>query len=51
MADVIGLTEVVGETDAEFEKARPYLETLGVITSGGKTEGDRVRSRVAVTLK
>ena len=29
----------------------PYLEALGVVTSGGKVDGDRVQSRVAVTLK
>jgi len=51
MAEVIGLADALGETDAEFDKARPYLETLGVITSGGKAEGDRAQSRVAVTLK
>ena len=51
IADVIELADGLGATDAEFDKARPYLEALGVVTSGGKTEGDRVQSRVAVTLK
>ena len=50
-ADVITLADAMGETDAEFDKARPYLEALGVVTSGGKVDGDRVQSRVAVTLK
>jgi Protein of unknown function (DUF3352) len=49
--DAIALADAVGETDAEFEKARPYLEALGVVTSGGSVDGDRVQSRVAVTLK
>ena len=49
--DVVALADAVGETDAEFDKARPYLEALGVVTSGGKVDGDRVQSRVAVTLK
>ena len=51
IADVIELADALGATDAEFDKARPYLEALGVVTSGGKAEGDRVQSRVAVTLK
>ncbi len=51
IADVIRFADASGATDAEFDKARPYLETLGVVTSGGKADGDRVRSRVAVTLK
>ena len=51
IADVIELADAIGETDAEFDKARPYLEALGVVTSGGKADGDRVQSRVAVTLK
>jgi hypothetical protein len=51
VADVIAFADATGETDAEFDKARPYLEALGVVTSGGEADGDRVRSRVAVTLK
>ena len=38
IADVVKLADATGETDAEFDKARPYLETLGVVTSGGKSE-------------
>ena len=51
IADAVALAHALGATDADFDKARPYLETLGVITSGGKAEDDRVQSRVAVTLK
>jgi hypothetical protein len=51
IADVIALVDATGETDADFEEARPYLEAFGVLTSGGKAEDDRVQSRVAVTLK
>ena len=51
VADVIKLADATGATDAEFDKARPYLEALGVVTSGGKADGDRVQSRIAVTLK
>jgi hypothetical protein len=51
IADVIRLADATGGTDAEFDKARPYLEALGVVTAGGKAEDDRVQSRLAVTLK
>jgi Protein of unknown function (DUF3352) len=51
IADVIRLADATGSTDAEFDEAREYLEALGVVTSGGNTDGDRVESRVAVTLK
>jgi hypothetical protein len=51
VGDVIELADAAGATDAEFDKARPYLEALGVVTSGGKADGDRVESRLAVTLK
>jgi Protein of unknown function (DUF3352) len=50
-ADVVKFADAVGATDAEFDEARPYLEALGVVTAGGKADGDRVQSRVAVTLK
>jgi hypothetical protein len=51
VGDAIKLADGLGATDADFDKARPYLETLGVVTSGGKADGDRVQSRLAVTLK
>ena len=51
MPAVIKLVDAMGETDADFEEARPYLETLGVIASGGKADGDRIESRIAVALK
>ncbi len=51
MPAVIKLVDATGQADAEFEKARPYLEAFGSIASGGKADGDRVESRVAVTLK
>jgi uncharacterized protein DUF3352 len=49
--DVVALADATGETDADFDKVRPYLEALGVVTSGGELDGDRVQSRLAVTLK
>jgi hypothetical protein len=41
----------MGATDADFDRARPYLEALGVLTSGGEAEDDHARSRIAVTLR
>ena len=51
MPAVITLVDAMGETDADFEEARSYLETLGSIASGGKADGDRIESRIAVSLK
>jgi hypothetical protein len=48
---VIELVEAFGEADAEFEKARPYLEAFETIATGGTVDDDTVRSRTAVTLK
>jgi len=51
LPDVFKLADAMGATDADFDKARPYLDALGLVTSGGKADGDRVQSRIAVTLK
>jgi Protein of unknown function (DUF3352) len=51
IADAIKLADATGGTDAEFEKARPYLEAFGVVAAGGKSDGDRVESSLAVTLR
>ncbi len=51
MPAVIALVDAIGETDADWDKAKPYLETLGAITSGGSVDGDKAKSRFAVTLK
>jgi Protein of unknown function (DUF3352) len=51
MPAVITLVDAIGETDADWAEAKPYLEALGAITSGGSADGDKVKSRVAVTLK
>jgi hypothetical protein len=49
--DALALANAAGATDAEFDKARPYLEALGVVAGGGEADNDRVRSRFGVTLK
>ena len=48
---VLTLVEAMGDTDADYRRARPYFQTLGVIAAGGKVDGDRVQSRVAVGFK
>jgi hypothetical protein len=51
MPAVITLVDAMGQADADFEEARPYLDTLGSIATGGATDDDRVESRIAVSLK
>ena len=51
MPAVITLVDAIGEADADWDKAKPYLETFGAITSGGTVDGDKAKSRFAVTLK
>jgi Protein of unknown function (DUF3352) len=51
MPAVITLVDAIGEADADWDAAKPYLETLGAIASGGSVDGDKAKSRVAVTLK
>lgn len=49
---VLKLMEADGAgTDGDYAKAKPYLETLAVLTSGAEKDGDRLRSRVSVALK
>jgi hypothetical protein len=51
MPAVLKLVDAFGEGDADYAQAKPYLETIGAIASGGKLDGDTVESRIAVTLK
>jgi hypothetical protein len=51
MPAVITLVDAIGEADADWDEAKPYLETLGAIASGGSVDGDKAKSRFAVTLK
>ena len=51
MPAVLGLVDAMGKTDAEFEAARPYLETIGAIASGGTAEDDRVESRLGASFR
>ena len=51
MDAIIKLVDAMGDTDPDWEQAKPYLAALGVITGGGKVDDDRVQSRIAVSLK
>jgi hypothetical protein len=51
MPAVLELVRSSGEADADFEKARPYLEAFGVIAGGSSRDGDTARSRTAAELK
>jgi hypothetical protein len=51
MPAVITLVDAIGEADADWAEVKPYLETLGAITAGGSVDGDKAKSRIAVTLK
>ena len=48
---VLALVQASGAADADFERARPYLEAFSVLASGGKIEDDRARSRFVAGLK
>jgi Protein of unknown function (DUF3352) len=51
MPDLLAAVENMGETDADYAKAKPYLEAFSVIASGGSFKDDEVRSRLAAGLK
>jgi hypothetical protein len=51
-SQVTSLIETFAGSDADFQKAKPYLETFGAIVAGAKSEGSGVtRSRFVVTLR
>jgi hypothetical protein len=51
MPQLLAAVESMGETDADYARAKPYLEAFSVIASGGSFKDDEVRSRVAAGLK
>jgi len=51
MPAVLELVQSSGSADAEFEKAKPYLEAFGVLAGGSARDGDTVRSRFAAELR
>ena len=51
MPAVLELVQAAGKADAEFEKAKPYLEAFGVLAGGSGRDGEVARARFAVELK
>jgi hypothetical protein len=51
MPQLLAAVESMGDTDADYAKAKPYLEAFSVIAGGGSFKDDEVRSRVAAGLK
>jgi hypothetical protein len=51
MPAVLELVEASGEADADFAKAKPYLEAFGLLAGGNSRDGDTARSRTAAELK
>mgnify|MGYP003559235238 CR=1 FL=1 len=41
---IVSLVESSGEADAEFEKARPYIEAFGLLASGTEVDDERAMS-------
>ena len=51
MPELLAAIEATGDTDADYQRAKPYLEAFSVIASGGSFEDDELRSRMAAGLK
>ena len=51
MPAVLELVEASGSADADFAKAKPYLEAFGVLAAGSSRDGDTARARGAATLR
>jgi hypothetical protein len=45
------LIEATAADDPDFEEAKPYLEALGVLAGGTKSEGDRDLNRIVLELR
>jgi hypothetical protein len=51
MPDLVKAVDASGDTDADWQKAKPYLEAFTVIASGGSLKGDELKSRAVAGLK
>jgi hypothetical protein len=51
MAPILSLAESSGSTDADYEKAKPYLEAYDVFALGSKSRGGNALVRFAAGLK
>jgi hypothetical protein len=51
MPAVLSLVRSIGDTDASWEEAKPYLEAYDVIALGAGASGGRAKVRIAAGLK
>jgi hypothetical protein len=51
MPELIKAVDAFGDTDADWAKAKPYLEAFTVIAGGGSLEDEKLRSRLSAGLK
>jgi hypothetical protein len=51
MPALVKAVDASGEADADWAKAKPYLEAFTVIASGGKLDDDKLESRAVAGLK
>jgi hypothetical protein len=51
MPDLVKAVDASGDTDADWQKAKPYLEAFTVIASGGSLDDDELTSRAVAGLK
>jgi hypothetical protein len=51
MPAVLSLVRSIGDTDADWEEAKPYLEAYDVIALGAGASGGRAKVRIAAGLK
>jgi hypothetical protein len=52
MTPVLALAEAGGaSSDADYQKAKPYLQAIDVVAAGSEEDGNHLRSRLAVGLR
>ena len=48
---VFELVESSGQTDADYQEAKPYLQKLDLLVTGSEKDGDTLRSLFTVTTR
>lgn len=51
MAPLLSLVETSASADPDWQQAKPYVEAFDIVASGGGTDGEHARVRVAAGLK
>jgi Protein of unknown function (DUF3352) len=51
MPDLVKAIEASGDTDADFAKAKPYLDAFTLIATGGALKDDELKSRAVAGLR